>query len=76
MSIYPHTRKRRMRRDDFSRRLMRENKLSADDFIYPMFILDGEQQRESVPSMPGIERVSIDLAVREAAAVLRWGYRR
>jgi porphobilinogen synthase len=62
-----------MRRDDFSRRLMRENKLSADDFIYPMFILDGEQQRESVPSMPGIERVSIDLAVREAAEVFALG---
>jgi len=73
VSIYPHTRKRRMRRDDFSRRLMRENKLSADDFIYPMFILDGEQQRESVPSMPGIERVSIDLALREAAEVFALG---
>jgi porphobilinogen synthase len=62
-----------MRRDDFSRRLMRENKLSADDFIYPMFILDGEQQRESVPSMPGIERVSIDLALQEAAEVFALG---
>ncbi len=45
MAEYPLTRKRRMRRDDFSRRLMRETNLSADDFIYPMFVLDGEQKR-------------------------------
>ncbi|MCP4878424.1 MAG: porphobilinogen synthase [Gammaproteobacteria bacterium] len=58
-----------MRRDDFSRRLMRENTLSASDFIYPMFILDGEQQREAVASMPDIERVSIDLLLEEAKQV-------
>ncbi len=69
MSSYPYTRKRRMRRDDFSRRLMRENTLSASDFIYPMFILDGEQQREAVASMPDIERVSIDLLLEEAKQV-------
>ena len=73
MSIYPHVRKRRMRRDDFSRRLMRETKLAVDDLIYPMFILDGEQQREPVPSMPDIERVSIDLALQEAAEVFALG---
>jgi len=58
-----------MRRDDFSRRLMRENTLSASDFIYPMFILDGEQRCEAVESMPGIERVSIDLLLQQAQEV-------
>jgi porphobilinogen synthase len=62
-----------MRRDDFSRRLMRENSLSADDFIYPMFILDGEQRREAVESMPGVERVSIDLLLEEAAEIYNLG---
>ncbi len=55
-----------MRRDDFSRRMMREHRLSSDDFIYPLFILEGENQREEVPSMPGVERVSIDLLLKEA----------
>lgn len=58
-----------MRRDDFSRRLMRENKLSADDFIYPMFVLDGDNQREAVASMPDIERLSIDLLTEEAGVI-------
>ena len=57
---YPAIRMRRMRRDDFSRRLMRQNTLTADDLIYPVFVLDGKGQREAVPSMPGIERLSID----------------
>ncbi len=69
MSDYPIIRKRRMRRDDFSRRLMRENSLSVDDFIYPMFVLEGENQREAVASMPGIERLSIDLLVEEARSI-------
>ena len=69
MSSYPYTRKRRMRRDDFSRRLMRETSLSASDFIYPMFVLDGEQRREEVESMPGIERVSIDLLLEQAQQI-------
>ena len=73
MSSYPYTRKRRMRRDDFSRRLMRENCLSADDFIYPMFILDGEQRREAIESMPGVERVTIDLLLEEAAEIYNLG---
>jgi len=73
VSSYPYTRKRRMRRDDFSRRLMREQSLSADDFIYPMFILDGEQQREAVDSMPGIERLSIDLLLEEANEISSLG---
>ena len=73
MSSYPYTRKRRMRRDKFSRRLMREHELSASDFIYPMFIVDGEQQREPVESMPGIDRVSIDLLLEEAREVSELG---
>lgn len=58
---YPATRMRRNRRDDFSRRLVRENQLTTDDLIYPVFVLEGTQQREAVPSMPGVERLSIDL---------------
>src|SRR5690606_35151015 len=50
-----------MRRDDFSRRLMREHRLSADDLIYPVFVLEGTQRTERVESMPGVERMSIDL---------------
>jgi len=57
---FPSVRMRRMRRDDFSRRLMRENALTVDDLIYPVFILDGNQRREAVASMPGVERLSID----------------
>ncbi len=64
---------RRMRRDEFSRRLMRENHLSADDFIYPMFILEGSKQREAVPSMPGVERVSVDLLLQQAEECLKLG---
>jgi len=70
---YPFTRMRRMRRDDFSRRLMRESRLSPDDFIYPVFVLEGQGQREAVASMPGIERLSIDLLVEEAREVQALG---
>jgi porphobilinogen synthase len=63
--IFPLSRMRRMRADDFSRRLMRENVLTPNDLIYPMFILDGKNTREAIISMPGIERLSIDLAVKE-----------
>jgi porphobilinogen synthase len=66
-------RMRRMRRDDFSRRLMRENRLDVDDLIYPMFIIEGENQREAVPSMPGIERVSIDQLLVEAGQCVQLG---
>jgi porphobilinogen synthase len=62
-----------MRRDDFSRRLMRESKLSADDLIYPIFILEGDNRSEAVSSMPGVERLSIDLLVREAEALVELG---
>jgi len=64
---------RRMRRDDFSRRLMRESSISADDLIYPVFILEGDQQREAVASMPGVERLSIDMLVTEARTVADLG---
>ena len=70
---YPLSRPRRLRRDDFSRRLVRENQLSADDLIYPVFILEGTQQREPVASMPGIERLSIDLLLEEAAEIVELG---
>ena len=70
---YPATRMRRMRRDDFSRRLMRETRLSCDDLIYPVFVLEGEQQREAVPSMPGVERLSIDLLLQEATEIQALG---
>ncbi len=57
---FSRVRMRRMRRDEFSRRLMRESVLTVDDLIYPMFVLEGKKQREAVASMPGVERVSID----------------
>jgi porphobilinogen synthase len=67
---FPRTRLRRMRRDDFSRRMMRENTLSADNLIYPMFVIEGSGKREPVASMPGVERVTIDELVREAASLV------
>jgi porphobilinogen synthase len=66
---FPRTRLRRMRRDDFSRRLMRESTLSADNFIYPLFVIEGKGRREPIQSMPGIERVTIDELVREAESL-------
>lgn len=70
---FPYTRMRRMRKNDFSRRLMRENRLSADDLIYPMFVVEGNNVRETVASMPGIERVSIDLLLKEAQELVALG---
>jgi len=72
-SGFPFTRMRRMRRDDFSRRMMRESRLSPDDLIYPVFVLEGSGQREPVASMPGVERLSIDLLVDEARQVAALG---
>ena len=63
---YPGRRMRRMRRDDFSRRLMRENRLSADDLIYPVFVLDGAKREEPVASLPGVSRKTIDLLLSDA----------
>mgnify|MGYP001140468480 CR=1 FL=1 len=72
-SPYPTTRMRRMRRDAFSRRMMRETILTPDDFIYPVFVLEGSGEREPVPSMPGVERLSIDLLLEEAQAITALG---
>ncbi len=72
-SPYPTTRMRRMRRDDFSRRMMRETVLTPDDFIYPVFVLEGKGVREPVPSMPGVERMSIDLLIEEAQTIAALG---
>lgn len=66
-------RPRRMRKDEFSRRLMRENRLQVDDLIYPCFVLEGKQQREAVKSMPGVERLSIDLLLKEAEQIQKLG---
>jgi porphobilinogen synthase len=62
-----------MRRDEFSRRLMREHHLTVDDLIYPMFVLEGQGQREAIASMPGVERVSIDKLLKEAAELVALG---
>ena len=72
-SGFPAHRPRRMRKDDFSRRLMRENQLQVDDLIYPCFVLEGNNQREAVASMPGIERLSIDLLLKEAETIHKLG---
>ncbi|MGI4983718.1 MAG: porphobilinogen synthase [Janthinobacterium lividum] len=71
MSTYPNFRPRRMRRDDFSRRLMRENVLTTNDLIYPVFIMEGQNQRQAVASMPGVERVTVDLLMHVAEECLR-----
>jgi porphobilinogen synthase len=70
---FPARRMRRMRRDDFSRRLMSENQLTVSDLIYPVFVLDGENQREAIASMPGVERKSIDLLLEEAQELVDLG---
>lgn len=70
---FPGRRLRRARKQDFSRRLMRENLLTVDDLIYPVFVLEGEGQREAVASMPGVDRLSIDLLLLEAAELVALG---
>jgi porphobilinogen synthase len=72
-SQYPAVRMRRMRRDPFSRALMRENTVTASDLIYPVFILDGENQRQQVASMPGVERLSVDLLLKVAEECVALG---
>jgi len=67
------TRMRRMRSNEFSRRLMRENKLTVDDLIYPVFVIDGVNQRQTIESMPGVERLSIDLLLEEARSIYKLG---
>lgn len=71
--ILPNTRLRRMRKDDFSRRLMREHSLSADDLIYPVFVLEGRNQEENVASMPGVKRQSLDKLLFTAEEALNLG---
>jgi porphobilinogen synthase len=71
--MYPHSRLRRLRFSEFSRRLTAENRLTVDDLIYPMFILEGESRRESVASMPGIERMTVDELLKEAAELVELG---
>lgn len=70
---YPYSRPRRMRKDEFSRRLMRENVLTSNDLIYPVFVLDGENRVEEVASMPGVKRQSIDVLLKTAAECMQLG---
>lgn len=70
---FPARRLRRMRKNDFSRRLMAEHKLSVDDLIYPVFIIEGENQREPIASMPNIERLTIDQLLIEAELLVKYG---
>ena len=72
MRMYPQLRMRRLRRHDWTRRLVAENTLSAADLIWPIFVIEGENKREAIASMPGVERLSWDLAVaaaKEAASL-------
>ena len=76
MNIYgsfPALRMRRMRRDEFSRRLMRETTLMAGDLIYPVFVLDGKARTEKVASMPGVERMTVDRLLRLAEQCVKFG---
>lgn len=70
---FPRTRMRRMRFSDFSRRLMRENQLSVNDLIYPVFVTEGHQQKQAIASMPGIDRLSLDLLLTEAQQIYDLG---
>jgi len=70
---FPITRMRRMRKDAFSRKLMREHTLTADDLIYPMFVIEGHNQRQTISSMPDIERLSIDLLIEEVRQLHQLG---
>lgn len=70
---FPSTRLRRMRANPFARRLVAETTLSVNDLIYPMFITEGQKHRETIQSMPGIERISIDLLLKEAEALVKLG---
>ncbi len=70
---FPVRRMRRLRRDEFSRRMVREHRLTADDFIYPVFVIDGRNRREAVPSMPGVERLSVDALLKQAERCVELG---
>ena len=73
LSGFPNRRLRRLRKHDFSRRLVAENKLTADDLIYPVFIIEGMNHRELVPSMPKVERLTIDQLLVEAGLLVKYG---
>ncbi|HAH10954.1 MAG TPA: porphobilinogen synthase, partial [Alphaproteobacteria bacterium] len=70
---YPLARPRRLRRTAWSRRLVREHTLQPSDLIWPIFVIEGQNRREPIPSMPGVERLSIDLATEAVAEAARWG---
>ena len=70
---FPGRRMRRVRRHDFSRRLVAENQLTVDDLIYPVFVMEGHNQQQEVPSMPGVYRMTIDQLLKEAEAVAKLG---
>jgi len=72
-AAFPAIRMRRMRKDEFTRRLMRESSLSTDDLIYPVFIIEGKNRTEKVASMPGVERMSVDRLLRHAELCLKAG---
>ncbi len=73
LGAYPQRRMRRMRHDDFSRRLMRENRLSVDNLIYPVFIIDGKNRTQPVDSMPGVERYTVDKLLVRAEQCAKLG---
>ena len=70
---YPTVRPRRMRRDEFSRRMMRERRLSTDDLIYPVFVIEGKNDEQPVPSMPGVSRYTLDKLLGVAEQTLKLG---
>lgn len=70
---FPQRRMRRLRKHDFSRRLVAENQLTTNDLIYPVFVIEGENHREAVPSMPGVERLTIDQLLIEAGLLVKYG---
>ena len=70
---YAHKRMRRMRRDEFSRSLMRENNLTAADLIYPVFVLEGKGREELIASMPGVKRQSLDKLLHQAEECVKLG---
>ncbi len=72
-TTFPQRRMRRLRKHDFSRRLVSENQLTANDLIYPVFVIEGENERVKVPSMPGVERLTIDQLLVEAGLLVKYG---
>ena len=72
-TAFPQRRMRRLRKHDFSRRLVAENQLTANDLIYPVFVIEGENHREAVPSMPGVERLTIDQLLIEVGLLVKYG---